>query len=91
MGLKTTNYKIAESGITISEAYAQIEQIAVLENGTCFADFKIQQSRDSMQLTALERVNIECKVDKSGVIYEQAYNAAKETIFAGWEDDIVEV
>lgn len=91
MGLKTKNHKISESGITIADAYAQIEQIAVTEDGTCYVDFKIQQSRDAMQLSALERIHIECKVDKSGIIYEQAYNMAKKTVFEGWEDDIVEI
>lgn len=90
MGLKTTNYEIKRSGITVPTAYAQIAQIEISEDGTCYANFKIQQTRDSMNLTALDNVNVICKIDKSLPIYEQVYNAAKETDFVGWEDDIVE-
>ena len=90
MGLKTTNYKIEKSGITIAEAYAQITQLSVTEECDCYADFKIQQTRDTMGLEALDRKSIVCKVDKSLPIYEQVYNYAKELIFVDWEDDIVE-
>lgn len=90
MGLKTKNYEIKKNGITIPEAYAQINQITISEDGICYADFKIQQTRDSMSLGALDRVCIDCKVDKSLPIYEQVYTYAKETVFTGWEDDIVE-
>lgn len=91
MGLKTTNYEIKRSGITIPDAYAQIEQLTVAEDGRCFADFKIQQTRNLMCLSALDRKSVECMVDKSLPIYEQVYNAAKKTVFVGWEDDIVEI
>lgn len=91
MGLKTTNYQIERSGITVPEAYAQIIQLHVTEDCNCYADFKIQQTRGVMVLDALDRKSIMCKVDKSLPIYEQVYNYAKETEFAGWEDDIVDV
>ena len=89
MGLKTIDYDIKKSGLTIPEAYAQIAQIELSEDGTCYANFKIQQTRDLMNLDALDNVNVMCKIDKSLPIYEQVYNAAKETDFNGWEDDIV--
>lgn len=90
MGLKTTNYEIKKSGITVPEAYAQINQLSVTEDSACYATFKIQQTRDAMELEALDNVSVVCKINKSLPIYEQVYNFAKETEFAGWEDDIVE-
>jgi len=91
MGLKTTDYEIKKSGITVQEAYAQISQLSVTEDGTCYATFKIQQTRDAMNLSALDRKSIVCKINKSLPIYEQVYVIAKDTDFVGWEDDIVEV
>ena len=61
-----------------------------MNDGTCYANFKIQQTRSAMELEALDCVNIDCKVNKSLPIYEQVYSFAKETVFVGWEDDIVE-
>lgn len=90
MGLKTTDYKIERNGIKVPEAYAQINQLSVTEDSTCYATFKIQQTRDAMELDALDYVNVQCNVNKSLPVYEQVYNFAKETEFVGWEDDIVE-
>ena len=90
MGLKTTNYEIKSKGITVPEAYAKIIQLTVSENGACHANFKIQQTRDSMSLLALDNVNVICEINKSLPLYEQVYIAAKESHFPGWEDDIVE-
>ena len=91
MGLKTTNYKINGAGITIPEAYAQIEHINVDINGSCYACFKIQTSRSSMDMKSLDNVHIYFEADKNLPIYEQAYNYAKQTEFVGWADDIVEL
>lgn len=89
MGLKTTNYELSELGITIPDAYAQIEHLSVNIDGRCHANFKIQTTRDAMNKESLDRVSVRFESDKSLPIYEQAYNYAKKNVFKNWEDDIV--
>ena len=90
MGLKTINYKIKTSGITLPEAYALLSNLSVNQEGVCKAYFKIQQSRNDMMLDALNEEQITLVINKSQPLYEQVYNAAKNAIFVDWEDDIVE-
>lgn len=91
MGLKTTNYEIKDLGITVSDAYAQITSIFADKNGKAYADFSIQQNREDVGIKSpFARVNVSCDIDKTQPLYTQLYNKAKEEVFAGWEDDIVE-
>lgn len=90
MGLKTTNYKVEELGITLAEAYAQLEHVSVNLEGRSDALFKIQASRTSMDKPAIDTKYFSCTVNKDEPIYEQVYIKAKEKgLFDGWEDDIV--
>ena len=91
MGFKTTNYNIKELDITIPTAYAKINDLFVDKNGNAYAKFAIQQTREdveSKQPVSVESVN--CVIDKTAPLYEQLYLAAKEKMFADWEDDIVD-
>ena len=91
MGLKKSNYDIKSLGLTISNAYAQVVSISVDLNGEVNAMFEIQQSRDDISVKkSLERKIFSCKIDKDLPIHEQVYTQAKASIFADWEDDIVE-
>ena len=91
MGLKKSNYEIKEMGITIPEAYAQITHLSTDLNGNATAVFEVQQSRESiMKNRAFETIRYGTKIDKDLPVYKQVYEKAKETIFEGWEDDIVE-
>ena len=91
MGLKRTNYSIKDKGLTLDTAYAKIDAITV-RGDKASAIIKIQQNREqATNLEALETVVISCNVDKEKPLHEQMYVKAKEDIFEGWEDDIVEV
>ena len=90
MGLKTTNYKVEELGITLAEAYAQLEHMSVDLEGESNALFKIQTSRSSMDKPAIDTKYFSCTINKDEPIYEQVYTKAKEDgLFDGWEDDII--
>ena len=90
MGLKRTYYQIPNLGITIPTAYAKINNLSIDKNGTASAQFYIQQSREEMDLVPFEVIPFVEQIDKNQPAHEQIYNAAKETIFTGWEDDIVD-
>lgn len=91
MGLKTTNYKIDDLGITVPEAYAQITMLSINKNGHATAEFSIQQSRDDIGAKgALSRQVISGEIDKTSHVYPQMYAMAKEKYFTDWEDDIVD-
>lgn len=91
MGLKTTNYEIKDLGITVPTAYAQVTSLFIGKDGRAYADFSIQQNREDVGTKdAFTKERVNCTVDKTQPIYTQVYNKAKETIFEGWEDDIVE-
>lgn len=90
MGLKTTNYNVKDYGITLPTAYAQISSINVRLDGKAHCMFEIQQDRESIgKNRCFETKPFNCVVNKDLPIYEQIYVAAKEQLFAGWEDDIV--
>ena len=91
MGFKKTNYTIEETGIVLPEVYAQIVEASVDSNGKAYAVFSIQQSREAIKkFVPLETVAITCVIDKEKPLHEQIYIKAKEAVFEGWEDDIVE-
>ena len=90
MGLKTTNYTIADKGLTLDTAYAQVESLHTDLAGNCKAFIKVQTSRAAMSLAALETKEVNLVADKSLPLYEQVYTAAKADMFSGWEDDIPE-
>lgn len=90
MGLKTTNYEIENLGIVVPEAYAKINNVSVNEEGVAMAQFYIQQSRENMNLSPFKVTSIRVKIDKDLPLHKQVYVASKESLFEGWEDDIVE-
>lgn len=90
MGLKTSNYKVTNLGITVPKAYARIVSINSNMDGRTSALFEIQQERENIGIIdALERKFITFNINKDESAYKQAYIKAKEEIFSGWEDDIV--
>lgn len=91
MGLiKKGNYDIEGLGITIPQAYARLISVSLDCNGNANAVFNIHQNReDTVEKSPLDKVYINTKIDKDLPVYEQIYIAAKEEIFADWEDDIV--
>lgn len=90
MGLKISNYTIDEYGIVLKNAYAQITNASVGLDGRANCVFQIQQSREDVQNKEyLERKSFSCEVDKDLPLFKQLYENAKETLFPGWEDDIV--
>ena len=91
MGLKTTNYEVKDYGITLDTAYARISNIHIDLDGTAYCTFEIQKDRESIgKDRCFEAKTFECAIDKTLPIYEQVYMAAKKTLFADWEDDIIE-
>lgn len=91
MGLKTTNYELKRFGITLPEAYARLTNVNINLEGEAFGVFEIHQTREDLNLSSsLERIHINSTINKDLPIYSQLYIAAKNTIFNGWEDDIVE-
>ena len=100
MGLKTTNYTVESLGITVPEAYAKINNVSIKEfkelvkayneAGIAMAQFYIQQSREDMSLRPFKIENFRVEINKDLPIFSQLYVASKETLFEGWEDDIVE-
>ena len=91
MGLKTTNYEVKDLGITIPTAYARIVNIHSDLEGEASVIFEVQQLRENIGVKeALERKYLSMTIDKNLSSYAQAYTKAKEEIFIGWEDNIVE-
>ncbi len=91
MGLKTTNYEVKDLGIAVPTAYAQVTSLFIDKAGNAYADFSIQQNRGGIGTKeAFAKQSISCVIDKTQPIYTQIYNKAKEEVFNGWEDDIVE-
>lgn len=90
MGFKKTNVEIEKLGITVPEAYAQIDKLTVGINSACYAIFKVQTSRENMDKPALAEVSVMVPVDKDIPVHKQVYEYAKGTMFADWEDDIVD-
>jgi hypothetical protein len=91
MGLKTTNYEVKDFGITIPEAYARLTNININVDGEAFGTFEIHQTRESLaESNPLEKVHVNYTIDKDLPVHNQLYVKAKEEIFTGWEDDIVE-
>lgn len=91
MGLKTTNYTVKDFGIIVPEAYARLTNISINVKGEAFGTFEIHQTReDLIENSPLERIHVNYVIDKDLPIHNQIYVKAKEELFPGWEDDIVE-
>lgn len=90
MGFKKNNVNIEKLGIQVPEAYAQISNLNVRLDGSCFAAFKIQTTRENMEKPDLETIHMNLKIDKDLPIYRQVYEFAKTKDFEDWEDDIVD-
>lgn len=79
MGLKTTNYKVKELGITLPNAYALLKDIKVVSNRGV-ATFNIQSTRETaMELKPIETVAVEFTFDRKENPVETAYKAVKGT------------
>lgn len=90
MGLKTTNYKVKNFGITLPEAYARLTNISIDLDGNALGIFEIHQNReDIVKSHPLERIHINSVIDKELPVHTQLYIKAKEINFIDWEDDIV--
>ena len=90
MGLKTTNYKVKDFGITIPTAYARLTNVNINIEGEAFCIFEIHQGREDFEKTSpLERIHANYVINKDLPVYNQLYLKAKEDFFADWEDDIV--
>lgn len=88
MGLKTVNYNVTKVGIILENAYAKVVQLEVDKLGNAKALIGVQQSREDVEShELLEEHEVNFVVDKTKNIFDQAYIKAKETVFAGWEDD----
>ena len=91
MGLMTSNYEVSGLGITLSEAYAKVGKIEIDRVGNAKAFLEIQQTREDVEtLQSLETHEVNFVADKTQPIYEQAYIAAKSSMFSNWIDDIPE-
>lgn len=93
MGLKKSNYPIANLDITLPEAYAICMDVTCEKDGkafTCFGIFKNREHALDPIFAPIETYNFEFSADKSLPIFTQAYETAKQTKFADWTDDIVE-
>ena len=91
MGLIKKNYVVKDLGIELPEVYAQITNIVVDKSGAAHSVFAVQQTRaDIGNKKNLDTISYSCVVDKDLPTYRQIYEKAKDEIFVGWEDDIVE-
>ena len=82
MGLKTTNYEIKKTGITLPQAYAIVKDLTV--KGTSgFAIIAVQSSRENCEkvvkgkMQALEEVRIDFTVNRDTNDRATAYEKAK--------------
>ncbi|MBO5364674.1 MAG: hypothetical protein J6A56_04350 [Clostridia bacterium] len=88
MGFKKNDVLIEQLGVTVPEAYAQIEQLRVDLDGACSVCFKVQTARETMDRPALENKFVRLTIDKNLPVHKQVYEYAKREVFADWEDDI---
>lgn len=81
MGLKTTNYKVKDLGITLPTAYAIIKEFSISNDDWCNAIFVIQSDRDNTsKLRPFEVITFNFKWDRKSNPIEKAYNLAKSKI-----------
>ena len=106
MGLKTRNYTIEESGLTIPEAYAIIKNLSV-KGEDAYVEMVVQTSRENaLNLAPLQTVKFNCRVNRNENPFVTAYNFSKRKFekhlpneevreeynpFYGWDDDIAEL
>ena len=77
MGLKKTNYEIAELGITLPVAYAMVKDIEI-RGEQALATIAVQQSRDfALTKKPIATAAIRFKVNRNENPYETAYKLAK--------------
>ena len=89
MALKGKEYVLEKYGITLPNAYAKIGEVH-LRGVICTVLFFIQKDRESVViLEPLDKIPFSFRLDRTKNLLEQAYTKAKETLFNGWEDDIV--
>jgi len=91
MGLKKDNYTIEALGLEIPNAYAKVSKVTIEAGGKCTATFNIQKDRNHADLwQPFEQIEQVFIADRTGNLFEQAYEYAKTTEqFTDWEDDIV--
>lgn len=90
MGLiKKDGYNV--KGVELPEAYAKITKIYMDRGNLARTYFGISSNRENINNNDwLVELEFPCYVDKNLPIYEQVYVLAKDNLFRGWEDDIVE-
>ena len=79
MGLKTKNYTIKKTGITLPTAYAKLRTFVLNSDDTIRATFGIHTTRDKLSAYApveIVEVNVG-KWDRKKTLQEAAYDAAK--------------
>lgn len=91
MGLKTTDYRVVDFGLTIPTAYARVTNLNIDTLGNAYYTVEVHQNRDDIfQRNPLEVHQFNCRVNKNEPLYTQLYNEAKSYVFRDWEDDIIE-
>ena len=89
MGFIKKDYVNEKMGLALPGAYARICDISIDSENNAQAIFIIQQSREATYAKQpIDGVVFNMRIDRSKPVYEQIYAAAKETIFADWEDDV---
>jgi polynucleotide 5'-kinase involved in rRNA processing len=84
MGLKTTNYLVKKSGITLPTAYAKIRTLVLDSDGRIRATFGIQQSReycDKYDPIEVVSVHTKNKWDRKTPLEKVAYEAVKQETY----------
>lgn len=84
MGLKTTNYLVKKSGITLPTAYAKIRTLVLDSDGRIRATFGIQQSReycDKYDPIEVVSVHTKNKWDRKTPLEKVAYEAVKKEVY----------
>ena len=91
MGLKKSNWINPNTGDKMRSAYAIVDVVET-DGNIANVRFKIAKDRDSAIEKPVSYMQVSVpQVDKSGILYEDIYNYAKQNEFEGWSDDIVEV
>ena len=76
MALKTSNYKVAETGAILPNAVALVTHLDTVNNK---AVLSIAESRESaLKGIAVKKIEIECVFDRNGDMLKQAYESATQ-------------
>lgn len=80
-------------GVLIKPAYAKITTLQYYSPGMeqSYAMFGISTTRENLDNNLfLEEKIVDCTFDRAADnLFTEAYNQAKQSIFVGWEDDII--